>query len=243
MPFKRLQITSIKADKIALHKQDDDFSIGIILNHETDRETFINVDITEKQALDLKKQVIEVRSDKDRYPLCKDQLAQIDCRKTECPFHEDGKCNNSSPAITLHHIGKFICWSRNILETEFKENEEYEICEYFRECERCEYYNDDCPFEGKMISFKQCQNLISKIKRILKESFKKETENIENILKFGKSISKIFTNLHNRITQLKFESKKAKYDKFKRNYAERIKELEKTLKMIDKELEWISNGS
>lgn len=37
-----------------------------------------------------------------RYPMCKDQPAQIDCRNKFCKFHKDGSCTNVSPAITLN---------------------------------------------------------------------------------------------------------------------------------------------
>lgn len=45
-----------------------------------------------------------------RYPMCSDQLAQIDCRIETCVFHSNGACHNISPAITLStHEAK--CWS------------------------------------------------------------------------------------------------------------------------------------
>lgn len=51
--------------------------------------------------------------------MCKDQLAQIDCRKTNCIFHSNGRCNNISPAITLDPGNSGRCWS-------YKENLEDE---------------------------------------------------------------------------------------------------------------------
>jgi len=45
-----------------------------------------------------------------RYPMCKDQPAQIDCRNTDCIYHWNGACINVSPAITLKE-GKVTCWS------------------------------------------------------------------------------------------------------------------------------------
>lgn len=48
----------------------------------------------------------------ERYQLCEDQLAQIDCRIAACRFHLSGMCINVSPAITLNEGGKFICWSQ-----------------------------------------------------------------------------------------------------------------------------------
>jgi len=53
----------------------------------------------------------------DRYPMCADQPAQIDCRRSHCRFHDGaGKCTNSSPAITLNgpptmNNEKGVCWS------------------------------------------------------------------------------------------------------------------------------------
>lgn len=47
----------------------------------------------------------------DRYPMCKDQPAQIDCRDTDCKYNiGGGQCSNSSPAITLHP--GYTCWSK-----------------------------------------------------------------------------------------------------------------------------------
>ena len=51
----------------------------------------------------------------DRYPMTKDQPAQIDCRVLECKFNAgSGKCSNVSPAITLNDNNKFVCWSKEI---------------------------------------------------------------------------------------------------------------------------------
>jgi hypothetical protein len=47
----------------------------------------------------------------DRYPMCADQPAQIDCRVTSCRFYRKGTCTNVSPAITLNDNGRFICYS------------------------------------------------------------------------------------------------------------------------------------
>lgn len=47
----------------------------------------------------------------ERYPMCKDQPAQLDCRMTSCRYHQDGQCVNVSPAITLQSEGYFYCWS------------------------------------------------------------------------------------------------------------------------------------
>ena len=47
-----------------------------------------------------------------RYPMFKDQAAQIDCRNTKCKFYIGaGNCTNVSPAITLNENKTFVCWS------------------------------------------------------------------------------------------------------------------------------------
>lgn len=49
----------------------------------------------------------------ERYPMGKDQLAQIDCRVTSCRFCPGaGQCVNISPAITLNPNGTAVCWSK-----------------------------------------------------------------------------------------------------------------------------------
>ena len=59
---------------------------------------------------------IEVKGpapDPERYPMCADQPAQVDCRRTDCQFYQGaGKCSNVAPAITLNDNGTCICWSR-----------------------------------------------------------------------------------------------------------------------------------
>ena len=52
-------------------------------------------------------------SDNYRYPMCKDQLAQIDCRIESCKFYKNAKCTNISPAITLNESKTFVCWSKH----------------------------------------------------------------------------------------------------------------------------------
>ena len=53
----------------------------------------------------------------DRYPMCADQPAQIDCRRSRCRFHNSaGECTNPAPAITLNGPPsmtneKGVCWS------------------------------------------------------------------------------------------------------------------------------------
>jgi len=57
----------------------------------------------------------------ERYPMCKDQQAQIDCRVTTCRFNAGaGQCTNVSPAITLNTDKSFVCWSQN---ANFKEED------------------------------------------------------------------------------------------------------------------------
>ncbi len=48
----------------------------------------------------------------DRYEMTTDQLAQIDCRVTDCANHVVSGCINVSPAITLREDGSFACWSK-----------------------------------------------------------------------------------------------------------------------------------
>jgi hypothetical protein len=50
-------------------------------------------------------------SHEERYPLCQDQPAQIDCRDEKCFHYSQGNCLNISPALTLLPMGKFTCWS------------------------------------------------------------------------------------------------------------------------------------
>jgi hypothetical protein len=50
-----------------------------------------------------------------RYPMCKDQPAQIDCRVDKCKYYTGaGACSNVSPAITLNANRTFVCWSKDI---------------------------------------------------------------------------------------------------------------------------------
>ena len=51
----------------------------------------------------------------DRYPMCDEQPAQIDCRISSCMFYAGaGSCTNPAPAITLNPDGRFVCWSWKI---------------------------------------------------------------------------------------------------------------------------------
>ena len=44
-----------------------------------------------------------------KYPMCKEQPAQIDCKKTKCRFHKEATCTNIAPALTVNPA--CICWS------------------------------------------------------------------------------------------------------------------------------------
>jgi len=70
--------------------------------------------------------------DCDRYPMCKDQPAQIDCRNTDCRFHVNGFCINASPAITLHNNLHFTCWSS------IEEKPEPQICNMLNDGAECD---------------------------------------------------------------------------------------------------------
>lgn len=51
----------------------------------------------------------------DRYKMCADQPAQIDCNMTKCKYYKSGgNCLNVSPAITLNHDKTFVCWSEKL---------------------------------------------------------------------------------------------------------------------------------
>jgi hypothetical protein len=48
-----------------------------------------------------------------KYPMFKEQLAQIDCRFTKCKYYKGaGNCSNISPAITLNEDRTYVCWSK-----------------------------------------------------------------------------------------------------------------------------------
>lgn len=51
----------------------------------------------------------------NRYPMCKDQPAQVSCLVEDCVYYKGrGLCVNISPAITLNPDGKFVCWSYTV---------------------------------------------------------------------------------------------------------------------------------
>lgn len=50
----------------------------------------------------------------DRYPMCKDQPAQIDCRAIKCKKHGKGVCHDISPALTLNPDKSYVCWSMEV---------------------------------------------------------------------------------------------------------------------------------
>jgi hypothetical protein len=70
---------------------------------------------------------------KERYPMCEDQPAQIDCRKSDCIWHKEASCTNVSPAITLNPNKNFVCWSEEEKKPIFKLNNKfmYEGDEYW----------------------------------------------------------------------------------------------------------------
>ena len=50
------------------------------------------------------------------YPMCDPQPAQIDCRITECKYHDkEGTCTNVAPAVSLNPYGSFVCWSKKVI--------------------------------------------------------------------------------------------------------------------------------
>lgn len=53
----------------------------------------------------------EPKPEQRRYQMCDDQPAQIDCRHDDCRSHDNGKCLNISPAITLNADWRGTCWS------------------------------------------------------------------------------------------------------------------------------------
>jgi hypothetical protein len=53
----------------------------------------------------------------ERYNMCSDQPAQIDCRNDICKWHSNGRCTNISPAITIYPYDGHVhgnCYSRMI---------------------------------------------------------------------------------------------------------------------------------
>ncbi len=52
----------------------------------------------------------------ERYSMCQDQPAQIDCRVEACIFYFGGHCAKALPAITLNPDKSYVCWSEKTLE-------------------------------------------------------------------------------------------------------------------------------
>ena len=53
-----------------------------------------------------------IKPKREKYPMCKDQRVQLDCRLSGCKFNKGGgNCDNCSPAITLNEDRKYTCWS------------------------------------------------------------------------------------------------------------------------------------
>lgn len=92
--------------------------IGVIKSVSEWQEYFPTL---EDEDFEIKNDWFEVilPSHEERYNMCKDQIAQIDCRKETCFHYDQGHCLNISPAITLNYDNKFTCWS-------FNEIDEYE---------------------------------------------------------------------------------------------------------------------
>lgn len=44
------------------------------------------------------------------YRMCKEQPVQLDCRRSNCLYHANGSCTNTSPALTVNDK-KAVCWS------------------------------------------------------------------------------------------------------------------------------------
>ena len=68
----------------------------------------------------------------DRYPMCTDQPAQIDCRRAACQYHGVGDgCTNSSPAITLKEDSYHVtCWSFKVREPHPEPASELKPCPF-----------------------------------------------------------------------------------------------------------------
>jgi len=68
-----------------------------------------------KQARKLKK--VSEDQVQERYDMCQNQDAQIDCRDINCIYNKNGggHCQNVSPAITINANGTFACWSKDEL--------------------------------------------------------------------------------------------------------------------------------
>jgi len=83
--------------------------------------------LQEEQELLLERELLQKEKERlKKYPMCKSQLAQIDCRKTNCTFYDTGgECTNVSPALTLNADGKFLCWSEEdyLVDDDKKERE------------------------------------------------------------------------------------------------------------------------
>ena len=94
-------------------KIDDTSAFGISHHDHSKHRVFVD-GLSHTQALKLKREINNVliinKEFNERYPMCEDQPAQIDCRNTECLYHINGKCKNISPAITLVK-GSATCWS------------------------------------------------------------------------------------------------------------------------------------
>jgi hypothetical protein len=84
---------------------------------------------------------MKVKKSNERYELCKDQPAQIDCRVSSCAYHKEGSCTNISPAIT------FAGNASNCLSYDKKDNlKELFKASYDAGFENCQIEGDDLEF-------------------------------------------------------------------------------------------------
>lgn len=102
----------------------------------------------------------------ERYPMCEDQNAQIDCRVTDCIFYKNaGLCSNISPAITLDEEGTFVCWSKATKKNLVEEQQETWLTElnaaikeiedeYQVEKDEVDWHNNSMPGVGQTIDYK-----------------------------------------------------------------------------------------
>jgi hypothetical protein len=103
-----------------------------------------------------------MKEENERYQMCKDQNAQIDCRVEDCKYYNGaGECMNVSPAITLNETkerGKwFTCWSHK------SKKKPVLITEDGKELFECdEYWYVDISFNHFNIGYSNLTNYINK---------------------------------------------------------------------------------
>ena len=92
-------------------------SVGLVFWQEP--QGYYRYQLTDRGLELLREMLDEEKARKsDRYPMCADQPAQIDCRRAACQYHDVGDgCVNSSPAITLNADSYHVqCWSFKVRE-------------------------------------------------------------------------------------------------------------------------------